>query len=274
MNERNFNDDHILELINRGIDGELNQSQRDELDQLLGDSARLRRLNEQLKAVTGLLDALPRREPPEYLRNAITSQVRLRVPVRDNSGKQGFFSTWLPANWLRTGFALAAGAVLTVGIYQIGSETTSPEDVSNMTGTLVQKPLPDHGVLLDSIRIDTAALNGVVELRQKDEVFILDIRFESEGPAEVGVDIAGWELEFEGLELATNPRKQNLAEAVSIEHGSVRIASSGEQHYYALLLRRTSGEDWRGSAPLGLEFFANDKLIHQAEIGGSQQTMD
>jgi len=263
MNEQNHIDQHVHDLLNGSVDGELSIAEQGELDRILADSDKVRGLNEELKAFTSLLADLPEREPPEYLQSAIESQVRLPVQSNSHEEKQGFFGTWLPAHWLRTGFALATGAILTVGVYEMGSESITAEDAANMVGTVVRSPSADQGELLDSIHVFTDTLNGRVELRNRDDSFTLDVQLNSEGPSKVVVNFAGRGLEFEDI-----ARKQDHKDAISVVNGSINVIGSGEQRY-SLNLRRTS--ETQQAAPLALGFFADNTLVHEAELNVSQQ---
>ena len=265
MNEQTHMDQRTQDLLNGSVDGELSTAEQDELDSLMAGSDKIRDFNEELIALTGLLDGLPELEPPHHLQESIERQIRLPVQSSGQKKKQGFLSTWLPANWLRTGFALAAGAVLTVGVYEMGSGPMTTEDAANLVGTMVKSEAAGHGELLDSINIFTDSLNGIVELRNKDDLYTLDVQLKSDGPTQVVVNFAGRGLEFEGI-----TRMQDRNDAVSIVEGAVNIASSGEQRY-TLNLRRTSGGQGQGTAPLELEFFANNMLVHKAELSVSRQ---
>ncbi len=264
MSEHKHIDQHAEELLNGGVDGVLSAAEQDELNSLLAGSAQLRGLNEELKTFTGLLDGLQEVEPPPYLQESIERQIRLPVQSNQHEEKQGFFGTWLPAHWLRTGFALAAGAVLTVSIYELGSGPMTAEDATNLVGTVVKNQVDEQGELLDSIHIFSDTLSGRVELRKKDDLFTLDVQLNSDGPTQVVVDYAGRGLEFEGI-----TRMQDQNDAVSIVDGSVNVASSGEKRY-TLNLRRTTNAEGQKIAPLRLEFFANNTLVHEARLSVSQ----
>lgn len=260
MNEQQGMDQRIQYLLNGSIDGEFSGDERLELDSLLANSDEVRNLNEELKVVTGLLDGLPELEPPQYLQESIEGQIRLPEQEKDHPRKNSFFGTWLPAYWLRTSFALAAGAVLTVGIYEMGSGPITARDAANLSGTMVKGQPAGQGELLDSFHISTGTLNGLVELRNIEDLYTLDVQLNSEGPTRVVVDFAGRGLEFEGV-----TRKQDRKDAVSISEGSVNVASSGEQRF-TLNLRRSEETHNQVSPPLALAFFANKKLVHEAEL--------
>ncbi len=268
MNEQNHKDrphvdQHILELLNGGVDGELSAAEQDDLDKLLTGSDEVCGLNEELIALTTLLDGLPEIEPPSYLQEAIEKQIRLPVQSNHQLEKQGFFSTWLPMNWLRTGIALAAGAVLTVGVYELGSGPITDQDAANMVGTVMKSPATDQGELLDSIQVSTDMMNGLVALRSNNDLFTLDVRLDSGGPTRVVVDFSGQGLKFEGI-----TRKLDQEDELSLMDGSVNIASGGGQNY-TLKFRRTS-ERYQDN-PLELKFFARNTLVHEATLSVLQK---
>ncbi len=264
MNKQNHIDQHVQDLLNGGIDGELSAEERKELDQLLNSSATVRDLNDELSAFCSLMQELPEREPPQYLHNAITRQVRLPLEASTATGKNAILGAWLPTHWLRVGFGFAAGLAITVGVYEMGSQPISPEDAANMVGTVIQNPDAGQGTLLDSIKFDTGLMRGKVELREKDHLLLLDVRLNSDVPMEVTVDFAGKGLEFEGIS-----RMQNQTDVVSVDNGVINIASNGEQHY-AIKLRRDQDVHEPFSTTLALGFFANNTLVYEAEIGKSR----
>ena len=264
MNEQDLMDQRTQDLLNGSIDGELNTAEQDELDMILASSETVRNFNEELISFTRILDELPEVEAPHYLQDSIERQVRLPVQSNQHEKKRGLFGAWSPTHWLRTGFALAAGAVLTIGVYEMGSGPITAEDATNLVGTVVKNEAADRGDLLDSIHIDTDTLNGLVELRNKDDLYTLDVQLKSDGSTQVVVDFAGRGLEFEGI-----TRMQDRNDAVSIVEGTVNVASSGEQRY-TLNLRRTADVQGQKTAPLELEFFANNMLVHEAELSVSQ----
>lgn len=268
MNEQNHIDQgpvdqRIQDLLNSNIDGEISSADKDELDRLLVTSDRVRNLNEELRAVTHILDELPEVEPPQYLQETIERQVRLPAQINHAADKPGLLGRWVKANWIRTGFALAAGVVLTVGVYEMGSKPITDRDAASMSGTMVKGGFVDQqGILLDRISLDTNELKGLVELRSTDDLFTLDVQLSSDGPSEVVVNFAGRGLEFDGV-----TRIQDQSDAVSVKNGSIKLASSGEQRYTVRLKRSTGVLQ---PAPLELDFFVNNTLIQQAELTVSQ----
>jgi len=252
-------DQHVFDLINLSIDGQISSTEQEELEHLLATSKSALKLNEELRSVTRMLDELPEVEPPHYLQSAIERQVRLPVTSKSNVQKPGSWAGWLNANWLRTGVALAAGVVLTIGVYEMGSEPVSDRDAANMSGTMIRNGhTAKPELLVDSISLSTGKLNGLVELHNRDGVFTLDVRLISDGPSELIVNFARSGLEIDGVS-----RMQHPVEAVAIADGTIHFTSSGEQHYVVTLRRLPQLHE---PAPLELEFFADSKLVQQSKL--------
>ncbi len=256
-------DQHVLDLLNRSIDGELSTTEQDELDRHIATSPAVRNLDMELRVVTRMLDELPQVDPPQYLQETIERQVRLPAQSTTGLGKPGVLGSWLNKNWLRTGFALAAGVLLTVSVYEMGSEPITATDNASLTGTIAKRDVSgQQGVLLDRVSLATDRLNGLVELRHKGELLTLDVQLTSDGPSELVVNFAGRGLEFDGV-----TRLQDPVETVSVVDGVIHFSSPGEQRY-TVNLRRISMA--RQNAPLVLEFFSNSELVQQAELNISK----
>ena len=251
-------DQRVLDLLNASIDGEISAAEQGELNLLLDSSNSVRQLDKQLRKTAKLLDELPVIEPPEYLQSSIERQVRLPAD-RAKRGNPLFLGQWLGSQWLRTGFALAAGVLLTFGVYEMGSRPIPTGDVENLSGTMVKKGATgQQGKLLDSILIDTEQFSGLVELRNQDDVFTLDVRLNSVEPVEVVVDIAELGLSFDEATHAQVPD-----DAVSVRDGAIHLASSGGEHF-TVKLKGTP--DFQHDEPIELGFFVKDQLVKKAEL--------
>ena len=265
MNNRGNIDPRTLELLNGGIDGELSTPEQAELDSLIAGSERVQEFDSELRNLTDLLDNVPEIDPPNYLQESIERQIRLPIKGEDlkdsaDKDKSIFFGTWLPAHWMRTSFALAVGAVLTISVYEMGSKPMDADDATQMVGTMIKPVNVSQGALLDSIQISTETLTGSVELRNKDDLFTLDVKLNSDGPTQVVVNFANRGLTFEGVS-----RMQDSHDAVSFVAGAINITSSGEQRY-TMSLRRLYEQQNQKIEPLELKFFANQQLVHEASL--------
>jgi len=260
MNQQDQNsrapvDQRTQDLVNASIDGEISAIEQDELDRLLLSSESVRQFHRELRKVTTLLDDLPELDPPAYLQKAIERQVRLPVDVAARKKPSGLLS-WLDSGPWRTGLALAAGVVLTIGVYEMGSKPVSIDDARNMSGTII-KP-GERGELLDSIRLDGGQLNGLVELRNENDLFTVDVRLDSGVPVDVVMDFAGRGLDLEGASSSSD-----LENAVSFGDGKIRLASNGNDHFSVKLRRMTEAQT---SGPIALDFYAGERLVKKAEL--------
>ena len=264
MSEYRNIDERALDLLNRGIDGELSDVEKTELTGLLADSVEAREYYEELKSFTGMMEGVPELDPPAYLQETIERQIRL--PVQDTAEKsQGTIGAWLSAGWLRTGAALAAGVVLTVSVYQMGSGPISERDASNLVGTVVKNPVAGRGELLGQVQISETALNGLVELHRTDDLFTLDVQLNAGAPGKVVLNFAGQELEFEGIAGAPD-----LSDAITVADGSVNINVTGE-HHYSMKFRPKAEARVQSAAPMELSFYANNRLVKEVELSISNQ---
>lgn len=266
MNEQNnlsqgLVDQHVLNLLNASIDGEINATDRQELENLLLASGEVRSLKQELEAFTAILDELPEVDPPDFLQETIERQIRLPAQGRSDVSGPGSWSDWLSANWLRGGFALAAGLFLAVSVYEMGSEPITPGDGASMVGTVANKNIVNQpGTLIDSVNLTNAQLEGVVELRNKGDLYTLDLQLNSGVAAEVIVNFAGRGLVFEGA-----VGDQISPDTLSIQEGDIHIASSGRQSY-TISFKRSPSEGTRYAGPLELSFIADSKLIQQEKL--------
>lgn len=258
-------DQRTLDLINGGIDAELSAAEQKDLAQLLAGSSEAREISDELNSIVERIESVPEVEPPRYLQESIERQIRLPGQSAAAAAKQSFFGTWLSANWLRTGFALAAGVVLTVGVYEMGSGPISKEDSTKLVGTVVKSQLTDQSVLLDRISISDDRLTGLVEMREKDGLFTLDVQLKSEGPTQVVVKFADRGFAFEGI-----TRTQDRNDTVIVKDGSVNITSNGEQSY-RLNLRHNADTLEQKLKPLELSLYTDNVLVQETELNVSRQ---
>jgi len=267
MNQQDQNgaapvDQRTQDLINASIDGEISAIEQDELDRLLLSSEDVRNLDRELRVVTKALDGLPVIEPPAYLQSAIERQVRLPVNVAVQKKPAGFLA-WLDSNWLRTGFALAAGVVLTISVYEMGSKPVSIDDTRNMSGTIIKHGKSGQQAdILDSIRLDGGQLSGLVELRNENDLFTVDLQLNSKAPVDVVVDFSASGLDFEA---ASND--SDSENAISYGDGKIRLASNGKEHFTVKLRRAT---DDKSVDAIDLGIYSENRLVKRAKLNVSR----
>jgi len=268
MHQQNQNgqapvDQRTQDLINASVDGEISAIEQDELDRLLLSSDGAREFDRDLRSVTSLLDDLPEIEPPAYLHNAIERQVRLPVDGAAQNKPAGWLA-WLESSRLRMGLAMAAGVVLTVSVYEMGSRPVSVDDTRTMTGTIVKHgKTGGQGEVLDSIRFGSGPLNGLVELRNADDLFTVDVQLDAGTPVDVVMDYSGSGLDFEGASNVSDSEN-----AISYGDGKIRLASNGKEHFTVKLRR---AQDAQSGGPVELGFYAGDRLLEKTELNISRR---
>lgn len=252
-------DEHHWALINGQVDGELNASEQKELTALLASSEELREIHAELSSLAEYLHNAPEKVPPGYLRNAISSTVRLPLEKQANESRRGF-STWLTEHWLGPVFALTAGVLLTVGIYETSPDSISPTDTVSMSGTIVSSRPVQDGKLIDRFQINDNSINGSAEMRELGPDLVIDVVLNSSKQNEFKLDYADNDLAFVGL-----ASLQNQISNMSVEPREISVESSGQQHYM-LRFRATKGAASANPSPLKIDILVDKTLVQQAEL--------
>lgn len=252
-------DEHAWALINGQVDGELNESEQKELAALLAGSEELREVHAELSSLAEYLHNVPKKAPPGYLHNAITSTVRLPVNKQVKEGKRGF-SNWLTEHWLGPVFALTAGVLLTVGIYETSPESAHLTDTSNMSGTIVSPRPVQDGKLIDRLQISDNAISGSAEVRELGQDLLIDVVLNSSKNSEFKLAYVGSDLAFVGI-----ASLQNQINSMSANPGLISVESTGQQHY-TLRLRGTAGSVSTNTSPLKVDILVDENLVQQAEL--------
>lgn len=260
MSEKKPITEHIQELLNADLDGELDAAGRDELRDLLAKHEEVRQADEKLKSVARLLEELPEVEPPPHLKTSIERQIRLPAQADGGTRKASILGSWLSANWLRTGVTVAAAAVLTIGVYQMGSESINDVDERDMVGTVIKSQPDDGGLLLDRVRISEATVSGHVELRKTGDLFTLDVRLNSPAATDLVVYFAGPGLDYVGF----IPMKDG-GDTVTVLDDSMKVSSTGRQHY-GLKFQPAADTPLQQLGVLELNLFADGDLVHVAKL--------
>jgi len=247
INERN------LELVHAGLDGELGDSDRAELDKALQDSSELRELQAGLLEFSGLLDDEAPIEPPADLHGKIMHQISLpavsvnKFRFRDIPG------------FVRYGLAAAAGLVLTVGIYESQLGTTDSQDISSMVGTIMNKSASDT-VTLDAFAFDFDEISSVVSLQQRDGALVLDVVLDSRNLVVITVDFTSDGLQFDAI-----AQMQSDLKSIEFANQAIHIEGTGRQHF-AVLLHRDGNLAADREATITLRFTSNGKLIKEGSL--------
>jgi len=251
--------ERVLHLINAEIDGELDAGEQEELDAALESSGEARAMKAELQKLANLLAATPAENPPpdltDHILNCLPPQKKRFSPFAD------LFTPFRP---VPVGLAFAAGLLLTISTYQTGSTTVSMTETENMTGTMLARP-EERGVLLDSIEVTDTEITGVVSLRDREGVLVLEFDLESRAPAEIEVKLDEAGLGFSGIALAS-PGHGDMNGSYEVSEGTLRIVNQGRQAFSVFLpakaRRGASGREIR------IELSTEGAQLHSVTLRG------
>jgi hypothetical protein len=250
-------DEHTIELINTGIDGELAESRKAELDTILENSDEARQLHSELTEFSGILENEEPLDLPDGLHRKIVESISLPAASRN------FSFTAIPG-FIRYGLAAAAGLVLTVGIYE--SQQGGPgsidmnADVGSMVGTIMRNDKVEVEETLDTFIFDIEQLSSTIRLQRRDGALALDVLLDSKDPVDITVDFTSDGLQFDAI-------AQAQGELQSIEFADQAIQVKGQgQHHFAVLLHRDSDLAVSGGAKIELRFASNGEIVKEGTL--------
>ncbi len=240
-------DKHIIELINADIDGELGPNELQELEAVFDSSAEAVQYRVELLKLDGALRDLPELDPPASLTHRILGQVELpaKQPVLN---LQGFFARYNP---IATGFAFAAGLLVTVGIYETGSRNLVLDDTVSMVGTMVAGQHVGISGQGHRLSLDLDNLSGTVSLQQNESGKTLEFDLESEKRIEIELDFENAGLMVIGF--AQDDRGDgSLIETLEILGGTMRVVNQGRHHFVVFLKHSPDSESQGTDIRIGI----------------------
>ena len=226
-------DERTIQLLNADIDGELEPSERLELDEILDRSAEARAMRAELLSLNDLLDSLPELEPPVGLVRETLNKITLP------GGKSAFslsrlFTSFQPA---ATGLAFAAGLLVTVSFYELVPRQGAPLDTGGMVGTMVANPASRPTESRDVLAFEGAGLDGSVTLKVNKKLLMLEFDLDSSEQVEIEVAYAEAGLGFSGIAHVVNDVDDRSAavETYRISEGVLRVENQGRQVFTVFL---------------------------------------
>jgi hypothetical protein len=220
-------DEHTRELIQAGIDGELDAAGEAELRQVLADSEEARHAHSELARLAEFLHKIPDLEPPPDLQARIVQGIQLSTPP----SRKRFFKFNGASPLFRYGFAGAAALVLAIAITANRDELGDAGDVSSMVGTMT-RPAGVSGVnVIDRFTVASETVNGEVTLELgQGGALLLNARLASSGDFELDLDFSG-----SGLGLDAFAQMDSRLEAISYSGDLLRVAGRGQQKFVVML---------------------------------------
>jgi hypothetical protein len=233
-------DQHIIELINADLDGELGADEIRELKSILDSSSEAASFRDELLQLNNAIANVPELDPPARLSRTILDQVQL--PARRGLFQlPAFLSDFNPAT---AGLAFAAGLLMAVGFYQVASQQVSQHDMFSMVGTMVdgeQIIAPGQG---DRLALEMDGLSGTVALNVNEHGQALEFNLESEVAIEVELDFENTGLMLNGF-IQDDLGDGSLIETLELSGGTMRVVNQGK-HHFVVFLKQQPGTNVRG----------------------------
>ncbi len=226
-------DERTIQLLNADIDGELEASERLELDDILNRSAEARAMRTELLKLNNLLDSLPDLEPPAGLSREILNKITL-PGEKASFYLSRLFPSFKPA---AAGLAFAAGLLVTVSFYELVPRKGTVLDTGGMVGTMVANPASRPAESRDVLAFEGAGLDGTVALKMNRNVLMLEFDLDSSEQVEIEVAYAEAGLRFSGIAHAANDVNDRSAavETYQISKGVLRVENQGRQAFTVFL---------------------------------------
>lgn len=250
-------DDQSIELINAGVDGELQAEDILKLDALLESSEEARELHAEMLRLTHFLNALPDQRPPKELSSQILDSIKLPRKVNRFS-LRGLFTSIQP---LATASAFAAGLLVTIGFYEMTPQRLSPGDVNKMVGTAVLKSDDETGIPPGQkegmLKLDESWVSGSVSLQRKKSLYVLNFNLDSTGPVGVELGLIDADLEFAGIAQEVS-QSGSINDDFKVSGGTVHVENQGRQSF-VIFLRNTAKKD--SGKDINIEFSSGEQRL-------------
>jgi len=228
---------HIIELINADIDGELGLDGRKELSSILESSPEAAVFHKELIELNDMFRNAPVLESPPALAGSILASIQL--PVR--RGFFDFFQFLGGSKPATAGLAFAAGLLVAVGLYETeSSRGASDQDTVKMVGTMVGDGKFKAAGQEIQLSLDLDELNGKVTLFRGESGDMLEFELDSKG------EVVEIEIDFEKAGLLVSGfaqhggAKASLIETLKLSGGNMRLVNQG-RHHFVIFLRQQPG---------------------------------
>jgi len=255
-------DQRTLELVSAAADGELNTSERAELEQLLENSAEARKFQAELADMNSLLGDVPAIEPPDSLHLQIVNRVTLPQIKTDKP-----FLDWLrPSQFmpvLRYGLAAAAGILLAASFYESQSLFPTNNDFDDLVGTMAPNRVVAEADILDTFDFRTDGLESLVQLQRRDNDVFLDIQIDANTALDIAVDMSST-----GVRPGALAQLDDSLESIVVKDQVLQLRATGQRRL-TVLLRRVNDTSIAGEAKITLEFSSDGRLLEQGSLQAS-----
>jgi hypothetical protein len=246
-------DEKQCELVQAGVDGELDTDEQRRLEALLAESPDARALHEDLTRLAAFIDRAPQLSVPDRLHDAIVRRIELPEP---SSWRRWFrFSEWPGA--LRYGLAGAAAMVLTVAVYQSGDQLDPTRGYENLVGTIAAGG-PDTRKV-DEVTFGGADARGEARLLVNPDGYALSVELDLAAPTELAITLPEDTFRFNAF-----AQGADTLSAVSWSGQTLSATANGEQHFVVLLSEAPGGTG--KPAEITLRLSRNGTVLHAGAL--------
>ena len=217
-------DQENSELVQAGVDGELDADGQRRLEARLAGSPDARALHEDLTRLAAFIDRAPELPFPDSLHDAIVRKVELPQP---SPWQRWFrFSEW--PGVLRYGLAGAAAMMLTAAVYQAGDQLDPARGYQDLVGTIAAGG-PDARKV-DEVVFGGADARGEARLLTNPDGYALAVELNLAAPTELAITLPDETLRFNAF-----AQGSDALSAVSWSGRSLAATADGRQRFVVLL---------------------------------------
>jgi hypothetical protein len=245
-----------LELMHAELDGKASDKELATLWDYLARNPEAQRVHTELAKLTNILSQVERVETPGDLHTSIMAALPPRSTGLETVARNS--SPWrLRIPLIRYGYALAAGLLLGAVLTGVAFRNLSPQEKSDVYGTLAIRENAPPYVAVDQMKLDSPDLTGSVELSRSGSNAMIVFDLNGQQPAEVEI---GFDSSQGGLTgFSQRPDSIHSFEA---KEGSISFQSEGKQRSTVILKSEKNAQ-----LILDLKFYAAGKLVHQGQLG-------
>ncbi len=238
-----------IELIHADVDGEISDSQREELKRHLATNPDARKMHEDMVQLGAMLDRVSELDPPADLASKIVESTGQDAARQRTAPRSQRKVKQVP-------YALAASVAVAAVLY-FALTQMPPMDDSDVTGTIGRgRPaVLEHASRVDGFGLDLGDLSGSVDLHRTDQRFVVEVNISSAEPLEIVASYDNETLRLAGF-------------ASWDEQGSVDFSASDGQFDVTSDsgYRIAAGFRGEGGSPIDFRFYAAGNLVYEYQL--------